>query len=235
MPLFALTKLPLSSGLPQFPFHRPDDGELNTVDRRNAVLRVGTPPFCRPDLGRAWAAQQQPAAERETGGEYGAAEDGAEGVHHPVPGRLQRLVQRHQPPHGDAGQRPSGSGSSISAARYQLCSLRICGSAHGAAQNISRWWGAPRKVRAPDRCRPRCSVATAQFVKMQASATLFGILGQASPENSGLGERAMRLSLKRMPCQWTQFNGDPIVPGRKKLLDRCSSRRSVAVALSQSP
>jgi hypothetical protein len=117
MPLFALAKVPLSSGLPQFPFDQPEDGDLKTVDRRNAVLRVGTPPYRRPDLGRARAAQQQPAAERKAGGEYGAAENGAEGVHHPVPGRLQRLVQRHQPPHGHAGQRPSGSESSVSAAR----------------------------------------------------------------------------------------------------------------------
>jgi hypothetical protein len=48
---------------------------------------------------------------------------------------------------------------------------------------------------------------------MQASATLFGGLGQASPKDCELSERAMRLSLKRAPCQWTQFNGDPIAPG----------------------
>ena len=59
---------------------------------------------CRPNQRGPGAAQQRAAAEREAGGEYGAQQDGAARVHHPLPGGLQRLVQRHLAPPRYAGE-----------------------------------------------------------------------------------------------------------------------------------
>ena len=51
-------------------------------------------------VNRCWPRLVLP---RPAGGGHGAHEDGAEGVHHSVPGGLQRLEQRHHAPPGHAG------------------------------------------------------------------------------------------------------------------------------------
>ena len=71
---------------------------------RRRVRRVVRPR--RPDLGGPRQAQQRPAAELAPGGADGAHEDGLPRVHHPLPGGLQRLEQRHHAAPGHAGEAP---------------------------------------------------------------------------------------------------------------------------------
>ena len=72
----------------------------NRVENR-LDLRCG---HCRPDLRGTRPQEQYVAEQRQAGGEHGPLQDGAEGVHHPVPGRLQRLEQRHHEAAGHAGK-----------------------------------------------------------------------------------------------------------------------------------
>ncbi len=79
----------------------------HTVLRARRVSDMIVTLLRRPHLGGAGQAQRAAAGEREAGGGHGACQDGAEGVHHPVPRGLQRLVQCHHPPPRHAGAAPS--------------------------------------------------------------------------------------------------------------------------------
>lgn len=120
-------------------------GQLSSCGLRRRRLMPALPcPTDRPHLGRARQAQQHAAEQRAAGGGHGAHEDGAEGVHHPVPGGLQRLEQRHHAAPCDAGAEGvpgrRGQGSSVP---WRAPALPACLPAVDALLRACTWLPVP--------------------------------------------------------------------------------------------